>query len=83
MAYLADVRSSKHSFELSSILSFTRQTVISTVGQGKGEDGASWSIVSKSIAQVIQDSSALLPLAMDTKNVVKGKINGMRQHNEF
>lgn len=73
MPHLADVRTSKQAFQLSTVTSFVRQIAAATVGKAKKEGGASWTVVSESMMNVVQESGALLPLVMEAENVVKSK----------
>ncbi|OSX67214.1 hypothetical protein POSPLADRAFT_1130701 [Postia placenta MAD-698-R-SB12] len=71
MPYLNDVRSAKAPFKLSTVLSYVKETAASTVGKDRKDDIASWESVSEFFNQVMKDAGALLPLVLETENIVK------------
>ncbi|PCH34381.1 dynactin [Wolfiporia cocos MD-104 SS10] len=71
MPHLGDVRSAKAPFKLSAVLSFVRQTAASTVAKGRTDDVSSWDAVAEFFSQVVQEASKLLPVALESENVVK------------
>jgi hypothetical protein len=74
MPHLSDVRSSKASFQLTTVLSFVKQIAASTVAKDMKPGVSSWEAVGESITQLIDEGGKLLPLAMETENALKGKI---------
>ena len=77
MPHLADVRSSKSAFQLATVLGFVRQTAASTVGKDKENGSTSWQAVANFISEVVHDTNAFLPLAMEADNVTKSKSCGV------
>lgn len=73
MPHLGDVRSSKAAFQLSTVLGYVKQIAASTVGNGKSDGASSWDAVYTVIASIMQDAGKLLPLAMETENVIKSE----------
>ena len=71
MPHLSDVRSSKSAFQLTAVLGFVKQIAASTVGKGRTDGVSSWDAVSAVVASIMQDAGKLLPLAMETENVIK------------
>lgn len=71
MPHLSDVRSSKSAFQLTAVLGFVKQIAASTVGKGRADGVSSWDAVSAVVASIMQDAGKLLPLAMETENVIK------------
>jgi dynactin 1 len=74
MPHLSDVRSSKSTLQLPTVLSFVDQTAASTVAKNMKSGASSWEAVAESIAQVIQEASQLLPQALETENITKSKL---------
>ena len=72
MPYLGDVRASKATFELASVLRFVHQTVASTFAEDAKPTVSSWEAVNASISKLVQDAGKLLPLALEPENVSKG-----------
>ncbi|KDQ62879.1 hypothetical protein JAAARDRAFT_28852 [Jaapia argillacea MUCL 33604] len=71
MPHISDVRSSKSSFQLGTVLSFVRQIASSTVAKTRKEGLTTWELVSEYITNVIQEANALLPLSLETENAMK------------
>ncbi|KAF9814170.1 hypothetical protein IEO21_05239 [Rhodonia placenta] len=71
MPYLNDVRSAKAPFKLSTVLSYVKETAASTVGKDRKDDITSWESVSEFFNQVMKDAGALIPLVLETENIVK------------
>ncbi|KAF8899310.1 dynein associated protein-domain-containing protein [Infundibulicybe gibba] len=71
MPHLSDVRSSKTSFQLTTILSFVKQTASSTVAKDLKPGASMWEAIALSITQLIYEGGKLLPLAMESENVLK------------
>lgn len=69
-SYLADVRAAKHPFQLGGVMSIVREIAIATMSR-KDASVPSWDAVSESLLQLIQDISALLPVAMESESVIK------------
>lgn len=70
MPYLSDVRGSKTPFQFEHVLSLVRQTASSTVNKGSNAPSP-WQGVSGYIANVLQQANALVPLTMESGNVLK------------
>ncbi|KAJ7695201.1 dynactin [Mycena rosella] len=71
MPHLSDVRSSKSPFQLTTILSFVKQIAASTVAKDMKPGVTAWEAIGESIAQLVQEGSKLLPLALEPENVIK------------
>lgn len=69
--YLTDVRAAKHPFQLAAVLNIVHEIATSTMSR-KDVASPSWSDVSESILQLVQDGSAVLPVALEAESVVKG-----------
>jgi dynactin 1 len=72
MPHLSDVRSSKTSFQLTTVLALVKQIASSTVAKDKSPRLSSWEAVGESITQLIEEGGKLLPLTLETENVLKG-----------
>ena len=73
MPHISDVRSSKAPFQLATVLSFVKKTASSTVAKDMKPGISPWEAVGNSISQLVQECSILLPLAMESENIVKRK----------
>jgi len=73
MPHLSDVRSSKSSFQLTTVLSFVKQIAASTVAKDMKPGVSAWDSIGESITQLVEEGGKLLPLAMEPENVLKGK----------
>ncbi|KAI0071023.1 dynactin [Panus rudis PR-1116 ss-1] len=71
MPHLNDVRSSKSSFQLSTVLGFVKQTADATVGKGRKDGVTSWEAVTDFFARIMQEAIALVPLALENENMFK------------
>ncbi|KAJ7508441.1 dynactin [Mycena galericulata] len=71
MPHLSEVRSSKSPFQLATILSFAKQIAASTVAKDMKPGVTAWEAIGESIAQLVQEGSKLLPLTLETENVIK------------
>ncbi|KAJ6591757.1 dynein associated protein-domain-containing protein [Mycena vulgaris] len=71
MPHLSDVRSSKSPFQLTTILSFVKQIAASTVAKDMKPGVTAWEAIGESIAQLVQEGTKLLPLALEAENVIK------------
>ncbi|KAJ7597843.1 dynactin [Mycena floridula] len=71
MPYLSDVRAAKTSFQLNSVLSFVRQVAASTVGVNATPGTTHWEAISESINHAITEGGKLLPVSMESENVLK------------
>ncbi|KAJ7246396.1 dynein associated protein-domain-containing protein [Mycena rebaudengoi] len=71
MPHLSDVRSSKSTFQLTTILSFVKQIAASTVAKDMKPGVSAWEAIGESITQLVQEGSKLLPLTLEPENVFK------------
>ncbi|EIN14288.1 dynactin [Punctularia strigosozonata HHB-11173 SS5] len=71
MPHISDARSSKAPFQLSTILSYVRQTAGSTVCKGRKDGSTSWEAIGESVLHVVQEVGDMLPLALEPDNVIK------------
>ncbi|KAI0829040.1 dynactin [Trametes gibbosa] len=70
MPHISDVRAAKSAFQLSTVLSFVKQSAGSTVGKGRS-DSPSWESVSEFLGQVIQEAGRIVPLSLEGENTLK------------
>jgi len=70
--YLADARAAKHPFQLGGVMSIVREIATATMSR-KDTTVPSWDAVSNTILQLIQDISALFPVAMESESVLKSR----------
>lgn len=68
--YVEDVRASKGSLELSTILTFLADITLEVTGEA---DSASWDLVAGFVARLGQEAAALLPTLMDQEQVLKSE----------
>jgi dynactin 1 len=73
MPHLSDVRGDKTPFHLATVLSYVKQTAETTVAKNLKPGMSPWDAVGESILELVQEGSNLLPLALETENVAKGK----------
>lgn len=73
MPHLSDIRGDKASFQLATILSFVKQTAETTVAKNLKPGMSPWDAVGESVLQLVQESSNLLPLALEGEAVAKSK----------
>ncbi|OSD01208.1 dynactin [Trametes coccinea BRFM310] len=70
MPHISDVRAAKSAFQLSTVLSFVKESAVSTVGQGR-DDASAWDSVSEFLNKVIQEAGKILPLSLEAENTLK------------
>ncbi|RDX50532.1 dynactin [Lentinus brumalis] len=71
MPHINDVRAAKSAFQLSTVLSFVKQSTASTVGKGRNDDSSPWDAVGDFLTQVIQEAARIVPLSMESENTLK------------
>ncbi|OAX37534.1 hypothetical protein K503DRAFT_850414 [Rhizopogon vinicolor AM-OR11-026] len=69
--HLSDARSAKSPFQLATVLSYAKQTAVSTVAKDMKPGTSCFQAVSESIAQLSAECNRLLPLAMEADSVLK------------
>ncbi|KAG9313881.1 dynein associated protein-domain-containing protein [Chiua virens] len=69
--HLSDARGAKTSFQLATVLSYVKQTVMSTVAKDLRPGVSCWEAVGEAIAQLAAECNKLLPIALEPENVVK------------
>lgn len=69
--HLSDARSAKSSFQLATVLSYAKQTAMSTVAKELRPGASYWEAVGEAIAQLAGECNKLLPIALEPENVVK------------
>ncbi|KAI5998160.1 dynein associated protein-domain-containing protein [Pisolithus albus] len=69
--HLGDARSAKSPFQLTTVLSYAKQTAISTVVKDMRPGISWWEAVSEAISTLAAESNKLLPLALESENVWK------------
>lgn len=73
MPHISDVRNSKSSFIMTTVLGYVRQIASSTVAKGLKPGASPWEAVGSSISQLIEEGGKLLPSVLEAENVIKGK----------
>ncbi|KAI0370083.1 dynactin [Pilatotrama ljubarskyi] len=71
MPHISDVRAAKSAFQLSTVLSFVKESAASTVGKGRSSDSCPWDSVSEFLNQVIQEAGRIVPLSLEGENTLK------------
>ncbi|KAI0701257.1 dynactin [Cerioporus squamosus] len=71
MPHISDVRAAKSAFQLSTVLSFVKQSTASTVGKGRNDDSSPWDAVGDFLTQVIQEAGRIVPLSLESENTLK------------
>lgn len=74
MPHISDVRAAKSAFQLSTVLSFVKESAGSTVGKGRN-DSPSWESVSDFLGQVIQEAGRIVPLSLEAENTLKSEFS--------
>ncbi|KAH7886311.1 dynein associated protein-domain-containing protein [Phlebopus sp. FC_14] len=69
--HLSDARNAKSPFQLATVLSYAKQTAMSTVAMDMRPGSSCWGAVSEVIAQLATECNRLLPLAFESENVYK------------
>ncbi|KAI6031243.1 dynein associated protein-domain-containing protein [Pisolithus microcarpus] len=69
--HLGDARSAKSPFQLTTVLSYAKQTATSTVVKDMRPGIPWWEAVSEAISTLVAESNKLLPLALESENVWK------------
>ena len=75
MPYIYDARASKHSFQLSKVLSFVGDVASSTVWKNKKDILSCWDALRDAMSQVITQANVLLPITMETQNIIKSTLH--------
>ncbi|CDO76476.1 hypothetical protein BN946_scf184615.g2 [Trametes cinnabarina] len=70
MPHISDVRAAKSAFQLSTVLSFVKESAASTVGQGR-DDLTAWDSVSEFLSKVIQEAGQIVPVSLEAENALK------------
>ncbi|TBU58180.1 dynactin [Dichomitus squalens] len=71
MPHISDVRAVKSAFQLSTVVSYVKQSAASTVGKAGNEESASWDSVCEFLAQVIQEANRIVPMSLEAENTLK------------
>ncbi|RPD64767.1 dynactin [Lentinus tigrinus ALCF2SS1-6] len=71
MPHISDVRAAKSAFQLSTVLTFVKQSTASTVGKGRNDDSSPWDAVGDFFTQVIQEAGRIVPLSLESENTLK------------
>jgi dynactin 1 len=69
--YIGDVRASKEPFSVLQILSFVREVNQSTSTLRVDGDSV-WNSISETLSQLVRETAAFVPLALEAQNVIKG-----------
>ncbi|KAG1742767.1 dynein associated protein-domain-containing protein [Suillus paluster] len=69
--HLSDARSAKSPFQLATVLSYAKQTALSTVAKDMKPGTSCFEAVGEAIAQLSAECNKLLPLAMEPESVLK------------
>ena len=73
MPHIGDVRGAKCAFQISTVLSFVKQSAASTVGKAGSENAASWDSVGEFFGQVIGEANRIVPMSLEAENTLKSK----------
>jgi len=71
MPHIDAVRASKSSFQLSKVLSFVNDIASSTVAKICKDPTSSWASLGKAISELVVQTNALSPKAMEHDNIIK------------
>lgn len=71
MPHIGDVRAAKSAFELSTVLSFVRESVESTVGKGRSDDASPWDSVGDFFNQIMQEAGRIVPMSLESESTLK------------
>ncbi|KAG5654154.1 hypothetical protein H0H81_006866 [Sphagnurus paluster] len=71
MPHLSDARSAKSSFQLTVLLALVKQIATATVAKDIKPGESVWDAIKASIAVMLQEGAKLLPLALESDNVLK------------
>lgn len=75
MPHISDARGSKSPFQLSTVLSYVRQTAGSTICKDRKDGSTSWEAIGEAIASIVQEVGNMLPVALEPENVMKSKFS--------
>lgn len=75
MPHLSDARGSKSPFQLTTVLAFVKQIAASTVAKDMKPGSSVWAAIGESVSQLVQEGGRLLPLALETENVLKSQFD--------
>lgn len=73
MSHTNDARSSKSSFQLTTVLGFVKNTATSTIAKDLKPGESPWDAVGTAISQLVEEGTKLLPLVLENENVIKSK----------
>ena len=73
MPHISDVRAAKSAFQLSTVLSFVRESAASTVGKGRSDDSSPWDAVGDFLGQIIQEAGRIVPMSLEAESTLKSK----------
>ncbi|KAF9447534.1 hypothetical protein P691DRAFT_706592 [Macrolepiota fuliginosa MF-IS2] len=71
MNHTNDARSSKSSFQLTTVLGFVKNTATSTVAKDLKPGESPWDAAGLVISQLVEEGTKLLPLVLENENVIK------------
>ena len=74
MPHIGDVRGAKCAFQISTVLSFVKQSAASTVGKAGSENAASWDSVGEFFGQVIGEANRIVHMSLEVENMLKSKL---------
>ena len=74
MPHISDVRAAKSAFQLSTVLSFVKESVASTVGKGRTDESSPWDTVGEFLNQVVQEAGRIIPLSLESENTLKSEL---------
>lgn len=74
MHHLSDARSAKSPLQLTTILSYAKQTAISTVAKDMRPGMSCWEAVNEAITTLTTECGNLLPLVLESENVCKSTL---------
>ncbi|KXN84997.1 hypothetical protein AN958_11842 [Leucoagaricus sp. SymC.cos] len=71
MNHTNDARSSKSSFQLTTVLGFVKSTATSTVAKDLKPGESPWDAVGNALTQLVEEGTKLLPLVLENENMIK------------
>ncbi|KAI0030979.1 dynactin [Vararia minispora EC-137] len=71
MPHIAEARANRTPFQLGRVFGLVRETALATVGKSRKDAGGPWEMLGAAMSQLLAEANALLPVTMDTENVVK------------
>ncbi|KAJ3570761.1 hypothetical protein NP233_g4188 [Leucocoprinus birnbaumii] len=71
MNHTNDARSSKSSFQLTTVMGFVKNTATSTVAKDLKPTESPWDAVGDAISKLVEEGTKMMPLVLENENVIK------------